>query len=213
MVESRLYGVTQAILCRVHQDQDSLLVKRRNDNHSPVVYCKTQTQTSYPSHAWAKLSDPGGCFVWPGLVVWYIVRLRPKQVILAMQSDLGHVIGHGPCNVTQTMECDLGHAVWPRQYLVTSAVLWPWLRYASWSQAWKWLSTSLCHCLKELFYGIMLWICVFTVFYYYSRMHESVFKQNGRTSSYGMESKQISNDQELIRSDPTSCPQNQKGNN
>ena len=26
-------------------------------------------------------------------------------------------------------------------------------------------------------------------------------------------SKKISNDQELIKSDPTSCPQNQKGNN
>ena len=28
-----------------------------------------------------------------------------------------------------------------------------------------------------------------------------------------MSSKKISNDQELIQSDPTSCPQNQKGNN
>ena len=28
-----------------------------------------------------------------------------------------------------------------------------------------------------------------------------------------VESKKISNDQELIQSDPTSCPQNQKGNN
>ena len=28
-----------------------------------------------------------------------------------------------------------------------------------------------------------------------------------------IESKMISNDQELIQSDPTSCPQNQKGNN
>ena len=27
------------------------------------------------------------------------------------------------------------------------------------------------------------------------------------------QSKKISNDQELIQSDPTSCPQNQKGNN
>ena len=27
------------------------------------------------------------------------------------------------------------------------------------------------------------------------------------------DSKKISNDQELIQSDPTSCPQNQKGNN
>ena len=30
---------------------------------------------------------------------------------------------------------------------------------------------------------------------------------------YSIESKKISNDQELIQSDPTSCPQNQKGNN
>ena len=29
----------------------------------------------------------------------------------------------------------------------------------------------------------------------------------------GLKSKKISNDQELIQSDPTSCPQNQKGNN
>ena len=28
-----------------------------------------------------------------------------------------------------------------------------------------------------------------------------------------MQSKKISNDQELIQSDPTPCPQNQKGNN
>ena len=30
---------------------------------------------------------------------------------------------------------------------------------------------------------------------------------------WGKKSKKISNDQELIQSDPTSCPQNQKGNN
>ena len=32
-------------------------------------------------------------------------------------------------------------------------------------------------------------------------------------SRAGLESKKISNDQELIQSDPISCPQNQKGNN
>ena len=32
-------------------------------------------------------------------------------------------------------------------------------------------------------------------------------------SSYGIRSKKITNDQELIQSNPTSCPQNQKGNN
>ena len=35
----------------------------------------------------------------------------------------------------------------------------------------------------------------------------------GRASDSMMESKKISNDQELIQSDPISCPQNQKGNN
>ena len=30
---------------------------------------------------------------------------------------------------------------------------------------------------------------------------------------FSVESKKISNDQVLIQSDPTSCPQNQKGNN
>ena len=30
---------------------------------------------------------------------------------------------------------------------------------------------------------------------------------------YSIQSKKISNDQELIQSDPISCPQNQKGNN
>ena len=30
---------------------------------------------------------------------------------------------------------------------------------------------------------------------------------------YEVKSKKISNDQELIQSDPISCPQNQKGNN
>ena len=33
--------------------------------------------------------------------------------------------------------------------------------------------------------------------------------RHGRTR----QSKKLSNDQELIQSDPTSCPQNQKGNN
>ena len=35
----------------------------------------------------------------------------------------------------------------------------------------------------------------------------------GKKAVEYMESKTISNDQELIQSDPTSCPQNQKGNN
>ena len=38
-------------------------------------------------------------------------------------------------------------------------------------------------------------------------------KKSVRASSSAMESKKISNDQELIQSDPISCPQNQKGNN
>ena len=36
---------------------------------------------------------------------------------------------------------------------------------------------------------------------------------NDSTSSVSRQSKKISNDQELIQSAPTSCPQNQKGNN
>ena len=35
----------------------------------------------------------------------------------------------------------------------------------------------------------------------------------GTMSFIEMESKKISNNQELIQSDPISCPQNQKGNN
>ena len=35
----------------------------------------------------------------------------------------------------------------------------------------------------------------------------------GGTGDRVEESKKISNDQELIQSDPISCPQNQKGNN
>ena len=33
------------------------------------------------------------------------------------------------------------------------------------------------------------------------------------SSEFETQSKKISNDQELIQSDPISCPQNQKGNN
>ena len=35
----------------------------------------------------------------------------------------------------------------------------------------------------------------------------------GKLEQDFIQSKKISNDQELIQSDPTSCPQNQKGNN
>ena len=41
------------------------------------------------------------------------------------------------------------------------------------------------------------------------RENESICNEHGLDK----ESKVISNDQELIQSDPTSCPQNQKGNN
>ena len=39
------------------------------------------------------------------------------------------------------------------------------------------------------------------------------FNQDWPTCLRDIQSKEISNDQELIQSDPTSCPQNQKGNN
>ena len=35
----------------------------------------------------------------------------------------------------------------------------------------------------------------------------------GEFGVFSMKSKKIGNDQELIQSDPTPCPQNQKGNN
>ena len=39
------------------------------------------------------------------------------------------------------------------------------------------------------------------------------FYMSAHVKRVGMPSKKISNDQELIQSDPSSCPQNQKGNN
>ena len=39
------------------------------------------------------------------------------------------------------------------------------------------------------------------------------FERINELHSFVSESKKISNDQELIQSDPISCPQNQKGNN
>ena len=41
----------------------------------------------------------------------------------------------------------------------------------------------------------------------------SVDGQENADKNWSMQSKRISNDQELIQSDPTSCRQNQKGNN
>ena len=41
----------------------------------------------------------------------------------------------------------------------------------------------------------------------------SIQKIQMTTVKFYKQSKKISNDQELIQSDPTSCPQNQKGNN
>ena len=47
-----------------------------------------------------------------------------------------------------------------------------------------------------------------------SRTVENLRKTiSGMQENNGLESKKISNDLELIQSDPTSCPQNQKGNN
>ena len=39
------------------------------------------------------------------------------------------------------------------------------------------------------------------------------YERHKSVISAKLKSKKISNDQELIQSDPTSCPQNQKGNN
>ena len=46
----------------------------------------------------------------------------------------------------------------------------------------------------------------------YTKTRASLCPQHLLAPKYG-QSKKISNDQELIHSDPTSCPQNQKGNN
>ena len=43
--------------------------------------------------------------------------------------------------------------------------------------------------------------------------HNSEYDATYPHSYLNQESKKISNDQELIQSDPISCPQNQKGNN
>ena len=42
---------------------------------------------------------------------------------------------------------------------------------------------------------------------------EGLLKKNALHMQKSVKSKKISNDQELIQSVPTSCPQNQKGNN
>ena len=50
----------------------------------------------------------------------------------------------------------------------------------------------------------------------YSLMGSGLHGENGldpETAISLLQSKKISNDQELIQSDPISCPQNQKGNN
>ena len=39
------------------------------------------------------------------------------------------------------------------------------------------------------------------------------YRTTAEETEVALKSKKISNDQELIRSDPTSCPQNQKANN
>ena len=43
--------------------------------------------------------------------------------------------------------------------------------------------------------------------------HNASLSQSMPFKHYAYQSKKISNDQELIQSDPISCPQNQKGNN
>ena len=69
------------------------------------------------------------------------------------------------------------------------------------------------HCDKLLFY-----VCLskkkpyraYVVMLLYSTVNKSSMSMSSRRT---LESKKISNDQELMQSDPTSCPQNQKGNN
>ena len=58
--------------------------------------------------------------------------------------------------------------------------------------------------IKTFFSGIMLYILVGT---------RKANRCQDKFKTVRMESKKISNDQELIQSDPKSCPQNQMGNN
>ena len=51
------------------------------------------------------------------------------------------------------------------------------------------------------------------IFHSCRRTHARNAKRENSGSFWSVESKKISNDQELLQSDPISCPQNQKGNN
>ena len=44
-------------------------------------------------------------------------------------------------------------------------------------------------------------------------IHKKNLTMTINTDAANVQNKKISNDQELIQSDPTTCPQNQKGNN
>ena len=52
-----------------------------------------------------------------------------------------------------------------------------------------------------------------TIFEGRSRNTRKILKSYSKVYKLVSQSKKISNDQELIQSDPISCPQNQKGNN
>ena len=55
-------------------------------------------------------------------------------------------------------------------------------------------------------------MAVFLLLFFLIDSHTTVANQT-EIYEHGIESKKISNDQELIQSDPTSYPQNQNGNN
>ena len=62
------------------------------------------------------------------------------------------------------------------------------------------------HCAPTQIRSLTMW-AIITGRNYFTR------SKGSRTVIPDEQSKKFSNDQELIQSDPTSCPQNQKGNN
>ena len=75
-----------------------------------------------------------------------------------------------------------------------------------------------CCCLSFFFF--FLFVCfvvivvVFVLLLFYCLVFvQCIFYPHYSCFGEGLKSKKISNDQELIQSDPISCPQNQKGNN
>ena len=84
-------------------------------------------------------------------------------------------------------------------------------------QKWRVIFQIICYICHELdtFVPVYLYIwrfpeCRLHFYHMFSKINN---RYRQKAEALRMESKKISNDQELIQSDPISCPQNQKGNN